>query len=99
MGRRQFEPLSAVLPDVLARAVEAGMSARALTPLWADAVGTLIAAKSSPLSLRDEALVIEVPDEAWLKELTVQHDALLARFQARAGRTLTVRKLVFKARQ
>ena len=99
MSRRHFEPISAVLPDVLLKAVEAGISARALAPLWAEAVGPQIAAKTNPLTLRAGELTVEVRDQQWLDELSSQRTALLSRLQARLGRKLKVSRITFRTQR
>ncbi|MBX7116863.1 MAG: DUF721 domain-containing protein [Myxococcaceae bacterium] len=99
MSRRQFEPISAVLPDVLVKAVETGASAATLGPLWASAVGAQIAAKSQPVSLRRGELLVEVSDERWLPELERQRGALLARFREERWQTLNVNRISFRARR
>ncbi len=48
-----------------------------LNELWPQIVGEDLASKSRPLALKDQKLLLAVPSEIWLKELTQLRQMLI----------------------
>jgi predicted nucleic acid-binding Zn ribbon protein len=50
---------------------------------WRGIVGDLVASKSSPLEIRDETLVIEVGDNAWMQEIRFHQKRIIEKINER----------------
>ena len=85
MAARDFQPLKSLLPGVLARLTRGSGSARALGPVWEEAVGAVIARQARPWAWEGSRLVLRVTEARWLRELQHQGPQLLGRVQASLG--------------
>jgi predicted nucleic acid-binding Zn ribbon protein len=95
MERRDPKALESLLPRVLARLAQESGKARALAPVWADAVGPQIAKHTSPYLLEQGTLVVTVASAEWAMTLEREQASLCERLNARLGPD-TVRALTFR---
>lgn len=81
------EPTSTrtLLPSVLTRLARDSGTARALQPVWDQAVGVVIARCSRPLALHGKALTVGVTTPSWAEELRKREPELLARLAEHLG--------------
>ncbi|MGD9763404.1 MAG: DciA family protein [Candidatus Binatia bacterium] len=62
--------------------------------LWADVVGTTVAAHAEPAAFRDGVLSVRVGGSAWMQELQLMKDTLRERLNERLGAAL-IRDIYF----
>jgi len=84
-----------LLPDVLGRLAREGQGAAALAPLWERVEGSVIAAQSQPVELREGVLHVEVRGATWRATLQAQESVLRERWNA-AVRSAPVRRIEFR---
>ena len=84
MGRAAPRPASLAFREALARSAPQTGLAAAQT-VWADAVGTAIAAETELVSERDGALTVHGSSATWAQELTLMESELLGRLRDRLG--------------
>lgn len=95
MERRDPKALDSLLPRLLARLAQESGHARALAPVWAEAVGSHIAKHTSPYSLEKGTLVVTVASAEWALTLEREQASLCERLNARLGPD-TVTALTFR---
>jgi predicted nucleic acid-binding Zn ribbon protein len=78
-------PLKNLLGAVLSKVAQDTGSARALKPIWAEAVGDTIAAQSWPVALSGKTLLIQVTHPSWANELGRREAELKERLNALLG--------------
>jgi len=95
VARREFTSLKQLLPAVLGRVARESGSARALLPIWEEAVGAHIAQNARPVSLQNGELLIAVPSAVWARDLAQRQAELVARLSEKLGDG-TVKRLAFR---
>lgn len=83
------------LADLLGPTLRDTGSARALDPIWARAVGELVARHSRPHKWDGTRLVVRCDSPSWLAALEPEKAALLQRLKATLGES-AVSALVFE---
>lgn len=95
VAKREFTSMKQLLPSVLARVAQDSGSARALLPIWEEAVGGQIARNARPMSLANGQLTLQVPSAVWARDLAQREAELVARLSERLGPGV-VRRLAFR---
>jgi len=95
VAQRDFASLKQLLPSVLARVARESGQARALLPIWEEAVGINIARNARPISLEAGLLALEVSNAAWARDLALREPELLSRLNERLG-SGTISRLTFR---
>ena len=98
MSRDDPFPLKNLLGTVLSNLAQSTGSARALKPIWDEAVGEAIGAQSWPIGLTGATLTIEVAGPSWATELRRREPELKQRLRTLLGGD-AVRYLEFRVRQ
>lgn len=96
VARRELTSIQELLPSALAALARSSGNARHLKPAWDRIVGPIISRHASPLRFEGDALVIEVTNPGWARELSEREPEIRARLVAALG---NVSKLVFRSRQ
>jgi len=91
VAKRDLTALRQLLPSVLAKLAQESGSARALLPLWEEAVGTRIATLARPISLERGLLLIGVPSMVWARDLEQREAELVARLAEKLGNGVVTR--------
>jgi predicted nucleic acid-binding Zn ribbon protein len=85
MERRDPKSLDALLPRVLARLAQESGKGRTLAPVWAEVVGPHIAKHTSPYTLAQGTLVVNVVSAEWAVTLSREEAVLRERLNERLG--------------
>lgn len=73
-------PIESILRSVLAaRGIDKRLAAYRWATHWEEIVGTGIARRTHPRSLRGGVLTVEVTDSAWAQELQFRRDVIISR--------------------
>lgn len=94
-GPSPFKISSVISKSYAHLGIEAKLREHHIKKTWADAVGNLIAAKSSPSRLIGTTLYCVVSSAPWMSELTYQKPAIIAKLNKLLGKD-AVTEIVFK---
>lgn len=87
--------MGSVLATVLGRLATQSGSAASLAPLWAEAVGAVIAQHCVPATLASGVLTVRCDGPDWRAALSAKQAEVLRRLQQALGPT-TVRRISFE---
>jgi len=91
VAKREFTALKQLLPSLLAKLAKESGSARALLPIWEEAVGPQIARLARPVTLENGQLLIGVPSAVWARDLQQREAELVTRLSEKLGSGVVTR--------